>query len=198
MVTSITTEVNSQDKKNYSIWKEKKKAKGNVPILRHTTVDTEQNVKNFEHREEKNISHTTIIAGDSILKHLNPHRMSKDNKKVKVATFPGCTTRDMRGHIKPILKKKPDQLIIHVGTNSLRNSESPSVCSNDIINLVCSINRGATNTDVVLSSLTTRSDDEQLAIRAEEVNSTLRDFCRQNEWKIIVLLNITSIAVAST
>ena len=93
--------------------------------------------------------------------------MSEDNKKVKVATFPGCTIRDMRNHIKPILRKKPDQLIIHIGTNSLRDSESPSACCNEIINLVSSIKRDATNTDVVLSNLTARYDDEQLAIQVE-------------------------------
>ena len=94
-----TTEVNSQDKKSKLNRSGKKTTKGNVPILRHMTVDDEQNVNNLEHREESNTSHTTIIAGDSILKHLNSHNMSKDNKKVKVATFPCCTIRDMRDHI---------------------------------------------------------------------------------------------------
>ena len=119
-----TTEVNKQDKKSKFHRSGKKTTKGNVPILRHTTVDTEQIVNNFEHREENDPSHTTNIAGDSTLKHLNSHKMSKDNKKVKVATFPGCTIRDMRDHIKPILGKKPDQLIVHVGTNSPSDSES--------------------------------------------------------------------------
>ena len=171
---SSTTEVNSQDKKSKFNRSGKKTTKGNAPILRHITVDTEKNVNNFEHRQENNSSHTTIIAGDFILKHLNSHKMFKDNKKVKVATFPGCTIRDVRDHIKPILRKKPDQLIILVGTNRLRDSESPSSCSNEIIDLVSSIKRDATNTDVVLSSLTARSDDEYLAIQVEEVHSNLR------------------------
>ena len=48
--------------------------------------------------------------------------MSKDNNTVRVSTFPGCTTKDMRDHIKPTIRKKADQLIIHVGTNSLRDT----------------------------------------------------------------------------
>ena len=115
-----TTEVNRQDKQSKFNRTGKKNSKGTAPIPRHNTVDTEQNGINSEHREENNPSRTIIIAGDSILKHLNNHKMSKDNNKVKVDTFPGCTIRDMRDHIKPILRKKPDQLIIHVGTNSLR------------------------------------------------------------------------------
>ena len=164
-------------------------------------VHTEQNGINSEHREEKNPSRTIIIAGDSILKHLNAHKMSKDNNKVKVATFPGWTIRDMRDHIKPIFRKKPNQLIIHVGTNSLRESESPSACSDEIINLVSSIKRDATDTDVVLSSLTARSDDGQLAIQVEEVNSTLRDFAAKTNGRSLptptLLLTIISIVVVS-
>ena len=48
----------------------------------------------------------TIIAGDSVLKHLKAHKMSKDNNKVRVSTFPGCTTKDKRDQIKPIIRKK--------------------------------------------------------------------------------------------
>ena len=93
---SWSLNVNSQDKKSKFNRSGKKTTKANVPILRHITVDTEQNVNNFEHREENNPSHTAIIGGDSILKHLNFHKMFKDNKKVKVFMFPGCTIRDMR------------------------------------------------------------------------------------------------------
>lgn len=53
---------------------------------------------------------------------------------------------------------------------SLCESESPCACSDEIINLVSSIKRDATDTDVVLSSLTARSDDGQLAIQVEGVN----------------------------
>jgi len=63
----------------------------------------------------------TIITVDSGLKHLKAHKMSKDNNKVGVSTFPGCTTKDMRDHIKSIIRKKPDQLIIHVATNRTRS-----------------------------------------------------------------------------
>ena len=64
-----------------------------------------------------------IIAGDSILKHLQSHKMSK-NSRVKVSSFPECTTLDMKDHIKPLLRRNPDEVIIHVGTNSLRSCET--------------------------------------------------------------------------
>lgn len=61
--------------------------------------------------------------------------MSKGSQ-VKVSTFSGCTTKDMFDHVKPILRKKPDRLIIHVGRNSLRECSSPTACAKEIIELV--------------------------------------------------------------
>ena len=38
-------------------------------------------------------------------------------KMIKVRTFPGATTSDMKLFAVPLLKKKPDKVIAHVGTN---------------------------------------------------------------------------------
>ena len=66
-----------------------------------------------------------VIAGDSIIKHINAHKLSKADTKVWVTSFPGCTTLDMDDYIKPILRRKPDKLILHVGTNSLKGRDIP-------------------------------------------------------------------------
>ena len=57
---------------------------------------------------------------------------------------------DMRDNIKPIIRKKPDQFIIHVGTNSLRDSESPTACSEEINDLISWAKSLAPGTEVVL------------------------------------------------
>ena len=62
----------------------------------------------------------TIIADDSMIKNLNEFKMSTRTARVQVSTFPGCSTLDMEDHIKLIFRKKPDKLVIHVSTNSLR------------------------------------------------------------------------------
>ena len=38
-------------------------------------------------------------------------------KTIKVRNFPGATINDMKFFVVPLLKKKPDTVIIHVGTN---------------------------------------------------------------------------------
>ena len=63
------------------------------------------------------------IVEDSLLKGLKGHKMSRTDK-VRVTAFSGCSTWDMFDYIKPTINGKPDQLIVHVGTNSLRHSHS--------------------------------------------------------------------------
>ena len=47
--------------------------------------------------------------------------------KVKVSSFPGCITNDMADHIRAIVRRDPDSIIIHVGTNRLRSINSVNV-----------------------------------------------------------------------
>ena len=68
-----------------------------------------------------------FLVGDSILKNLQGRKMS-NIAKVKISSFPGCSTQDMRDHIRPILRKNPDEIVLHVGTNSLRSSTSARMC----------------------------------------------------------------------
>ena len=58
------------------------------------------------------------------------------NSKVKVSSFPGCTTEDMHDFIKPLLRKNPDEIILHVGAKSLRSCDTPRACADEIIDLV--------------------------------------------------------------
>ena len=82
------------------------------------TSDSERNdpANQSAKREE------VFIVGDSILKNLQGRKISR-SAKVKVSSFPGCTTMDMRDHI------KPDAIVIHVRTNSLRSSASARDCA---------------------------------------------------------------------
>ena len=79
------------------------------------------------------------------MKNLSGHKMLKASQ-AKVSTISGCTTNDMCDHVKPILRKKSDRLIIHVVTNSLRECSSPTVCAQEIIELVKSAKNSSPDT----------------------------------------------------
>ena len=116
--------------------------------------------------------------------------MSGPNSKVQVSGFPGYTTNDMADYIRPIVRRKPDSIIIHVGTNSLRNSNSWRECADEIVDIGRMVDQAGIS--VAISSLTTRADDNELAKRVKEVDKILRKFCRQNKWGFIDHNNITT------
>ena len=48
------------------------------------------------------------------------------NKSVKVHSFSGATTEDMESYLIPLINKKPDHVLLHVGTNNLA-TDTPAV-----------------------------------------------------------------------
>ena len=57
-----------------------------------------------------------IIAGDSLVRDLKGWLMSR-SKFVKVFTFSGATTEDVRSYLVPLIKKKPGHIILNIGTD---------------------------------------------------------------------------------
>ena len=47
--------------------------------------------------------------------------LSSKQNNIKVLTHPGSTAADMIDYIKPIVRRKPDALVIHTGTNDMKN-----------------------------------------------------------------------------
>ena len=114
--------------------------------------------------------------------------MSK-NLQVKIATFPGCTTQDMKDHINPLLRRNPDEIIIHVGTNSSRSSNTPRECAVELIDLAESVS-SESSAMITISSLINRSDDEALACKVPDVNKVLKEHCLQKNWGFVDHSNI--------
>ena len=59
---------------------------------------------------------TTLIIGDSMLVRSREAKLSR-GKRIKFRYFPGGKTEDLQYHLIPYLKKEPDNIIIHFGTN---------------------------------------------------------------------------------
>ena len=56
-----------------------------------------------------------------MLSGIEERRIAKRNRKVKAKIFSGATINDMYDYIKPLLKKCPDNIMLHVGTNNTVN-----------------------------------------------------------------------------
>ena len=48
-------------------------------------------------------------------------RNKDENIKVKIRKYPGTSSIDILDHIKTSLRKAPEQIIIHAGTNDISN-----------------------------------------------------------------------------
>lgn len=148
------------------------------------------NSTNQHNHLQPNRRKKVIIVGDSTLKYLQGHKMSQ-NSQVKIATFLGCTTQDMKDHIKPLLRKNPDEIIIHVRTNSLRSSSTPCECAIELIDVAESVSSG-TSATITISSLINRSGDEVLACKVSDINKVLKEHCLQKNWEFVDHSNISA------
>ena len=82
----------------------------------------------------------------------------------------------MYDYAKPTLEMKPDTLIIHVGTNDLRNVEDDKQVADNIINLAIHCNQ-ENEIPIIISSLTCREDRHKERIK--KVNEDLKAKCQE-------------------
>ena len=59
----------------------------------------------------------TVIAGDSIINHLQGWRLSDTNNHVVLKSFSGATIEDMEDYLKPVIRKELESTVLHIGTN---------------------------------------------------------------------------------
>ena len=130
----------------------------------------------------------TVVVGDSIIKNLQGRKLAKAvGHRVVVKAFPGATIHDMKSHIIPTVERCPDQICLHIGTNDLKSKE-PNVVADAIVDLAREIENSC-DAEIVLSEITTRNDAHSDAVKT--VNRRLKQFSRQNGWKLISHANIT-------
>ena len=136
---------------------------------------------------------TVVIAGDSLVKNIIGAKMSYNdpNNYFVVKPFPGATVEDMEDYIKPLTRKSPDKLIMHVGTNDLK-SLSPKSIADSLLNLATQVKQDSPNTRVGISSLLVRNDSDALLAKAKQVNVLLNEYCIRNKLAFLDNSNIST------
>ena len=170
--------------------KKKKKKKGKASS-QNQQLQMENNDTTENSQGEQRPNEGTIIVGDSIVKGLRRDLLSRAAKqRVTVRSFPGATTADMEHYLQPSLATKPKAIILHVGTNDLKNSSSARNVAEKIVDLGNMIATNSPNTSVTISAITQRSDEESLKRKVKDCNKVLKKFCNQNGWGFVEHLNI--------
>ena len=149
---------------------------GDKDNIRHT----ENNYNYMDTQKQNKGKHSTVIIGDSIVKGMIAERISKaTSHKVIVRSFGGATTHDMKDYLKSTLRKNPENITLHVGTNNLRN-QSPQEIVNDIKGICETIQSQCLTTNITVSELITREDTSISKKKVQEVNKELTRYFNLN------------------
>ena len=116
---------------------------------------------------------TTIIIGDSMLNGIEENKLSMKHRNVKVRNFPGANIDDMSDYIKPILSRKPKNIILHIGTNDCINS-TPGQIYAKIQNLTIAIKEKLPNANIIISSIINRKDNTKAQENVSQFNFILK------------------------
>ena len=95
---------------------------------------------------------------------------------------------DMADYVRPTMKRSPDLILLHAGTNNLRSEEPAKCIAENLMKLA--LNMKGDENDVMISSLIARSDDEDLQQKLLEVNKVLEAECKRYDLCFINNSNI--------
>ncbi len=121
---------------------------------------------------------------------LQPYKMLPRTSAFKSISISGAKTNDLSHHIIPSIQRSPDSIIIHGGSNDLREQNAERISSN-IINLANTVSSQSPNTKVFISSIIHRQDNTHLNQEIYKANNLLKDLCTKKEIIFIDNDNIT-------
>ena len=115
-----------------------------------------------------------FIAGDSILQHVHGWEFSNAEQRVSVKSFSGSRAEDMKDYLKPLIRKKPYTIILHVGTNDIKDDKKTAeVVAAGILNLGTQIKDNSPHIKVCISGITIRKDKAAILNKIKNVNNVL-------------------------
>ena len=120
--------------------------------------------------EKKNI----VVIEDSMIKTVNGRDVSRGNS-VTIRPHPGTSAEDLIDHIKPAIRKIPDIVVIHTGTNDLQNNCNIVKKAKKLISVVKEVGKDH-SVKIEFSSKINR-EDEDFKDKISDVNNKLGNYC---------------------
>ena len=157
-----------------------------APQIQNPSISVSCENPSTDHMAKKKL---VFIAGDSIIQHVQGWDLSTNDKHVAVKSFSGARIADMEDYLKPLLRKEPYEIILHVGTNNIRD-ESLRSMAEGIVNLVTQIQQDFPTTHLTISPLLPRSDNLEFNDKIKEANKILKLFCSSRGFTLLRINNI--------
>ena len=114
---------------------------------------------------------TYIVIGDSMVAGNDERKMSR-KCLIKVRSFPGASCSDMYHYLIPILERKPDHVILHVGTNDISHYKGTEIVDK-LLELQSFIVERLPTRHVVISHPIRRTDSKHLTMKIGNIQSHL-------------------------
>ena len=89
---------------------------------------------------------------------------------------PGGTCEKVTDQLNDHIKGKPDDLIVHVGTNDIANNVN---LLNNVKKIFRKVSKDYPSTQLAFSSIIVRKDKENLEKKTIETNARLKNYCSQ-------------------
>ena len=115
---------------------------------------------------------TCVVIGDSMVAGIDEGKMSS-KRLIKVRSFPGATCSDMYHCLVPILERKPDHVILLIGTNDVTHYEVTETVDK-LLKLKSFFAEQLPITHIVISHPITRINSKHLAMKIGDIQSHLR------------------------
>ena len=113
------------------------------------------------------------MVGVSILTGIDEKRLSRNNNQVvKVRDFRGATIDDLKHHLAPLLQKKPEHIILHIGTNDVVSKTSRQILD-ELLQLKQYIINTLPTYRMIVSRPTIRTDNGKAALTLSNFNKLL-------------------------
>ena len=116
---------------------------------------------------------TCLIVGDSILTGIDEKRLSRNNQVVKVQDVRGVTIDNLKHHLLHLLKKKPEHIMLHIGTNDAVSKMSRQILD-ELLQLKQYILNALPTCRVIVSRPTIRTHKNKAVLNLSNFNKLLR------------------------
>ena len=104
----------------------------------------------------------TLVMGDSTLSQIREDKLCKKGT-IKVRCFPGATFDDFFHYAFPLITKKPDRIVLHMGTNNAPYC-TPEKMANQILGLKNFILQKLPTCEIIICTPTLRNKRNNLFI----------------------------------
>ena len=143
-----------------------------------------ENQKSYHYKntnQNSNISKKVMVIDDSIVKYLRSDEFSLSDKSISIMKHLGFLD-DMVDYVKPVVRKKPDTLTIHVGKNDLKNGVNMRKVRNCLA-FILNLDK-TENFQTGFSSIICRTDKD-INNEIKETNIKMKNYCPDKKFTFV-------------